>query len=398
MPEAFDFIAPDKDATVSLAESLDGPTVSAYRDLAKEEGIFLSLGGFHQRVSGLDGKVKNTHVLVDSEGRVVSTYSKAHLFDVNTEKVKIKESGYVEAGDRVGVPVDSPAGKIGLGICFDLRFPEFSSLLSRSGAVVLTFPSAFTSETGKAHWEALLRARAIENQCYVAAAAQVGGHGGKRASHGHACLIDPWGVVVAQCDGLNEGFVTAEVNLDYVAKVREGMPLWQCRRTDLYSLADASGCAEAEDFRFGPNITIKKDLVVLASKGAYITVNLKPVVPGHLLVIPRRDAPRLRDLSAEDTAELFLLARRAQALVERHFGADSSTLAVQDGAAAGQTVSQVHVHVLPRKEGDFARNDEVYDRLHRHEEERRARGETEMREEADSLRKTLSDMDNSHVF
>ena len=129
----------------------------------------------------------------------MAKYSKTHLFDVEIPEqgIRLKESDYVSPGKDIVRPVETSIGRIGLGICYDLRFPEFSLALARSGAQILTFPSAFTVATGMAHWESLLRARAIESQCYVVAAAQTGRHNAKRSSYGRTMIVDPWGTVVA---------------------------------------------------------------------------------------------------------------------------------------------------------------------------------------------------------
>lgn len=161
------------------------------------------------------------------------------------------ESSYVEKGEYIPDPVESPAGKIGMSICYDMRFPELSLALAKKGAEILTYPSAFTFATGANHWETLLRARAIETQCYVVAAAQTGSHNPKRTSWGHAMVVcvcmfckkiginkiifqvDPWGQVIAQCtEGV--GIAIAPINLDYVKKVRRNLPVYNHRRTDLY--------------------------------------------------------------------------------------------------------------------------------------------------------------------
>lgn len=157
-------------------------------------------------------KIFNTHLVIDDQGKLISRYDKAHLFDIEIpeKKLRLKESDYVERGASVTPPVQSPAGKIGLGIvsdnplsanrqcyiiptcaqCYDLRFAELSLSLTKMGAEILTFPSAFTTATGMAHWEPLLRTRAIETQCYVVAAAQTGVHNAKRSSYGHAMVRD----------------------------------------------------------------------------------------------------------------------------------------------------------------------------------------------------------------
>lgn len=189
LPEAFDYIASSKVESVKMAEPLDGFLINKLKDLAKETNMWLSLGGFHEKDGTEENRIFNSHVLIDSNGEIVAVYRKCHLFDVTLETgQKLHESEYVIPGKEIIAPVTSPVGNIGLGICYDLRFPEMSSILARMGAEILTFPSAFTVPTGQAHWEVLLRSRAIENQCYVIAAAQTGVHNAKRSSYGHAMV------------------------------------------------------------------------------------------------------------------------------------------------------------------------------------------------------------------
>ena len=202
LPEAFDFIGESAQQTNELAEAIDdkGGTISFYQKLAMELNMSLSLGGFHERLL-TEKKLSNTHLFISSEGEILGKYAKTHLFDVEIPErsLRLKESDYVQAGDSLGLNNPVPLLKnshdfqVGLAVCYDLRFPELSIALCRRGANVLTFPSAFTVATGSAgHWSTLLRARAIENQCYVVAAAQTGRHNEKRTSYGHACIIDPW--------------------------------------------------------------------------------------------------------------------------------------------------------------------------------------------------------------
>lgn len=152
-----------------------------------------------------------------------------HLFDSELENGPvIRESETIEPGNHILPPFNTSVGKIGSMICFDLRFPEIALSLRRQGAEILLYPSAFTVPTGKAHWLPLLRARAIECQCYVIAAAQVGKHNEKRESYGHSIVIDPWGEVVAELGGEGKGepeVVLAEIDLERVRRVREQQPL-----------------------------------------------------------------------------------------------------------------------------------------------------------------------------
>ncbi|XP_067425777.1 deaminated glutathione amidase isoform X1 [Emydura macquarii macquarii] len=236
LPEAFDFIGSNTQETLSLAESLEGAQIQRYTRLARECGVWLSLGGFHER--GRDWastqRIYNCHLLLDSTGDVVATYRKTHLCDVELEgRVSMKESNFTNPGPEIVSPVSTPAGKVGLAICYDLRFPEISLALTHVGAEILTYPSAFTVTTGSAHWEVLLRARAIETQCYVVAAAQTGQNHERRTSYGHAMVVDPWGCVIAQCQE-GPGLCYAEIDLGYLRRIRQEMPVCAHRRADLY--------------------------------------------------------------------------------------------------------------------------------------------------------------------
>lgn len=132
------------------------------------------------------------------------------------------------------MPLETPVGLIGTSICFDLRFPQLSTILRKLGAHILTYPSVFTVPTGKAHWEVLLRARAIENQCYVVAAAQVGTHNEKRSSYGHSMVVDPWGKVLVDCGEESPCLKVVDIDLDYLNEVRHSMPVLNSFRNDLY--------------------------------------------------------------------------------------------------------------------------------------------------------------------
>lgn len=235
-PECFDYVGENREQTISLAESLNGSTISRLRQAARDKQIWLSLGGFHEKSDDADiSKIFNSHVLIDNKGEVAAVYRKTHLFDVDIPGGTVMtESEYVNPGMNVVKPISSPVGNIGLQICYDVRFPELSISLRQMGADILTFPSAFSYVTGMAHWEVLLRARAIDTQCYVVAAAQVGSHNKHRRSYGHSMVIDPWGAIIAQCSE-GEYFCLADINLDSLGQVRKNMPLWKHRRYDLYN-------------------------------------------------------------------------------------------------------------------------------------------------------------------
>ncbi len=177
-----------------------------------------------------DGRVRPANLVFDPEGQLIARYDKIHLFDVQVDdkQAQYSESTRFEAGDQLAW-IDTPAGRVGLSICYDLRFPELYRKLLEGGAELLTVPSAFTHVTGEAHWEVLLRARAIENQCYVLAANQGGVHNATRETYGHSMIIDPWGRVLAKLEK-GEGFAIAEIDLNALHEMRRKMPVQSHRR------------------------------------------------------------------------------------------------------------------------------------------------------------------------
>jgi len=221
LPENFVYLRSEGEKVVE-AQPLDGPWVQRMAALARKLRITLLLGSLPEQVVG-DARVRNTSVLLGPDGQTLSTYRKMHLFDIDLPGMEhLKESRSVVAGNEV-VTAQTPFGPLGLSICYDLRFPELYRELVRRGARVLAVPSAFTERTGKAHWEVLLRARAIENLAYVVAPAQVGTHAPGRASHGHALIVDPWGDVLAQVpDG--EGVAVAELDFARQDRLRRELP------------------------------------------------------------------------------------------------------------------------------------------------------------------------------
>lgn len=232
LPENFAYIGSIKEK-LNLAEPLSdknpGPILSIMLEQAQSNQIYLLLGGIPIRSSDDPHRFFNTAVLLSPTGTILASYQKIHLFDVQLPgSVEFKESAYVIPGkELVVVPVHDHV--IGLSICYDLRFPELYRALSQQGATILTVPAAFTLHTGKDHWFPLLRARAIENQCYVLAAAQYGAHNDKRASYGKSCIIDPWGAVIAQVPD-QQGIALAELDIEYLIQIRQNLPALTNRR------------------------------------------------------------------------------------------------------------------------------------------------------------------------
>ena len=212
------------------AEPIPGSTSTAMSALARDLSIYLLAGSILEAIPGNE-KAYNTSLLFGPSGNLLAAYRKIHLFDVDlADGTSLRESATREFGDGI-VTADTGLCKAGLSICYDLRFPELYRGLAKQGAELVFVPSAFTAFTGQAHWEALLRARAIENQVYVIAPDQFGQSAKSFETHGHSMIVDPWGKIIAELpDG--PGVITAEIDLDYLAKVRAELPALKHRRLD----------------------------------------------------------------------------------------------------------------------------------------------------------------------
>ncbi|PRP79172.1 nitrilase 1 [Planoprotostelium fungivorum] len=231
LPESFDFIG---DSTKVHHDGLDGPLFTRYKELAKKYNIWISYGGFHEGIANDPTyKCYNTHVIVDNEGQIKATYRKMHMCVVSSENGTSDESEMVKPGDQM-VVCDSPVGKLGLSICYDIRFPELYVSLRKMGAEVILIPAAFMIETGINHWQVLLTARAIETQCFIVAAAQIGEHNDSRMSFGKSLVVCPWGNVVACCVDSNPTFTITNIDLDRTKDARKKSPCYDNRRPDVY--------------------------------------------------------------------------------------------------------------------------------------------------------------------
>lgn len=256
LPEATDYIARNADHSRQLASDVQSQFLTPLLNHIKQlkSSTYVSLGV--HLPGNTSARVKNVHLLIDPEGTIVQQYQKIHLFDVDVPNGPIlKESNSVEPGSKILDPFPiNDGGKdsfhLGLAICYDIRFPELSLKLREKGANILTFPSAFTTKTGDAHWEILTKARALDSQCFVINAAQCGKHdtgtvdGQKsavvRESYGESIVVDAWGKVLARASKYSDEpvqeyeVIYAELNLSELEKTRQNMPLLDHRRSDVY--------------------------------------------------------------------------------------------------------------------------------------------------------------------
>ncbi|HEX5192519.1 MAG TPA: carbon-nitrogen hydrolase family protein [Solirubrobacteraceae bacterium] len=220
------------------AQTLDGTAVSWARATAAELGVDLIAGSLSERRDG-EPPLANTSVHVQPSGEIAAIYRKIHLFDVEIDGAVYGEASTFAPGSEIVVTTLGDGTRAGLTICFDLRYPELYRILALRGAELVTVPSAFTLRTTRDHWEVLLRARAIENQCFVVAPNQIGQHPGGLRSGGRSLIIDPWGVVLAGAsDG--EGVIVAELDFDVLRRVREQLPTLTRREPDAYDWSAAA--------------------------------------------------------------------------------------------------------------------------------------------------------------
>ena len=235
LPEFWDYMGPEEEAG-AIATTVPGPMTEALAAKAREHGIFVYAGSVHER-AGDDSRLYNTTVLIEPSGEIAARYRKIHLFDVSfAGQFAHQESATIRPGTEIvtGHIDDVP---IGFSTCYDLRFPELFRILALRGAEVIFLPAAFTLHTGKDHWEILLRARAIENQCFLVAAAQFGKHPGGSVTYGRAMIVDPWGLVLAQAPD-STAMAVADLDFAVLERIRNELPSLRNRRVDQYIWPD----------------------------------------------------------------------------------------------------------------------------------------------------------------
>jgi predicted amidohydrolase len=239
-PEGSNLLQRDRAKMLAVLKPLEHDSfVQGVRLLARELKVWILIGS--ALVSIGPGKAANRAVLIDAAGVVVSTYDKLHMFDVDLPNGdRYRESSLYEPGGEARLE-STPWGPLGLTICYDMRFPQLYRALAKAGAVAIAVPAAFTRPTGEAHWEVLLRARAIENGVFILAAAQGGVHEDGRGTWGHSMIIDPWGRILAEAKGDAPGVVIADLSLDDVATTRQAIPSLKNERPFAPPIAEGAG-------------------------------------------------------------------------------------------------------------------------------------------------------------
>ena len=238
LPELMTYFGSEKGLTKN-AEAIGGETTQLLCGRAKKYGVWLHGGSMCELAEGQE-RVYNTTLLVNPKGEVAAVYRKAHLFDVDVPSgLSSRESKTIIPGDEI-IVADTDFGRVGLSICYDIRFPEMYRIMTMQGAQIIFTPAGFTLFTGRDHWEPILRTRAIENGVYIIAPNQMG----KKAAfqtQGKSMIIDPWGNVIAKASDY-PGVITAEINMDYIEAVRTQIPALKNRRTELYAKYDEWLC------------------------------------------------------------------------------------------------------------------------------------------------------------
>lgn len=230
-PEMLTFIG-DETEYQKNAEPIPGPTTNKLAKRASEKEIYVHAGSIFETAENTE-RVYNTTVLFNDEGEIVETYRKVHLFDIEIDgEVEYMESENVAPGEQA-VTAETKLGTFGMSICYDLRFPEYYKTLTNNGARVIFVPAAFTLQTGKDHWEPLLRARAIENQAYIIAPGQIGDKEDSIHTYGKSLIVDPWGNVIRQASDQEE-LITADLDFEYLDETRTNLPCLEHTRPDIY--------------------------------------------------------------------------------------------------------------------------------------------------------------------
>lgn len=232
LPENFAIMGKSEFDKLDHKEPMDnGPIQDFLSKVSKKYGVWLVAGTIPITASVAENKIRAASLVYNDQGERAARYDKIHLFDVNVPESdeSYKESDTIEAGE-IPLVLDTPFGLMGVAVCYDLRFPELFRQMVDAGMEILVLPAAFTAKTGAAHWELLIRVRAVENLCYVIAANQGGLHSNGRSTYGHSMIVDPWGKILSQIDGSGSGVVGAEVDSEQLADIRRSFPALDHRK------------------------------------------------------------------------------------------------------------------------------------------------------------------------
>ncbi|MDR3270044.1 MAG: carbon-nitrogen hydrolase family protein [Peptococcaceae bacterium] len=246
LPEMFNCPLVHKYYKEFAEEIPGGETVRLLAEAARREKVFLVGGSIPER--GEEDKIYNTALIINDRGELVAKYRKLHLFDVRLKNgFQYHESATMSAGDQIMV-VDSPWGKIGVLVCYDLRFPELTRLMAMAGAKMIIAPAAFTKNTGVSHWEVLFRGRAVDNLLFVLGCSPARDPNAPYVVYGHSIAVNPWGQVIGEL-GEEEGLLIVDAELDEIKVARQSLPVWEHRREDVYNLADLKALESLEVFQ-----------------------------------------------------------------------------------------------------------------------------------------------------
>ncbi len=232
LPEMFNCPYSNEKFIEYAEEEKDSYTLNKISKLAGDNNVYILAGSIPERE---DDKIFNTSYLFDKKGNIIAKHRKMHLFDIDVkDKITFKESDVLTAGDEFTI-ADTEFGKIGIGICYDVRFVELARIMVENGAMILFYPGAFNMTTGPAHWELLFRARALDNQVFCVGVAPALNTDASYHSYGHSIVTNPWGEVISQADE-NENLIICEIDLSEIKKIREEIPLLKNKRNDLYEV------------------------------------------------------------------------------------------------------------------------------------------------------------------
>jgi predicted amidohydrolase len=213
-------------------EKDDSPSIDAISEAAKKYGVYILAGSIPEKENG---KIYNSSFFLNPDGEIIGVHRKIHLFDIDVEgEISFKESLTLTAGDKI-IVVDTELGKIGICICYDMRFPELLRLMALEGAELIVIPGAFNFTTGPAHWKPLIKVRAVDNQVFIAAASPARDNNASYIAYGHSMVADPWGTVIGEA-GTGEQIIYSLIDLSMIQKIRSELPLLSNRRTDLYQI------------------------------------------------------------------------------------------------------------------------------------------------------------------